>query len=172
MDQVIRALNQGLAAIENAADWIAGIGMVVMMTTITVDGVGRYLAGIPLPGSVEFNELYLIPAVVFLSLARTQRRGGNISLDIVKIRLPTATVRVIDIAQSLVAALLFGVISIMAGILADRRFTMNSVTGGEIAFPTWIGISFVAFGTGLLALRLLLQAFRPLSERDRRQGAL
>lgn len=75
-------LDRGLAWLEKILYLGAALALAAMMLSITADTLGRFLFGRPVAGVYQVNEMYLLPAIVYLSIARAQRRDEHIAVDV------------------------------------------------------------------------------------------
>jgi TRAP-type C4-dicarboxylate transport system permease small subunit len=99
--------------------------------------------------------MYLMPAIVFPSLAIVQRLSHHVNVDLLYRRFPPTMQRIAS-AISLVGS---GSVLSMIGVLAGRRawtaLVNNEVVSGPIAWPVWIGSALLAFGAFLFVLRAI-----------------
>ncbi len=132
---------------------LSAIPVLAMMAVVTIDVAMRYAANAPLAWSYDLVSMYLMPAIVFPSLAYVQRRSHHVNVDLLYRRLPPAGKRAAT-ALSLVAS--GGVMAIIGGLAAMRAETAwvdEEVVSGPIAWPVWIGHALLAFGAALFVLR-------------------
>jgi len=146
-----------MRAIETMLDWIGAACLAVLMLLIVSDGLGRYLFLQPVHGAVEIAEMYLIPAIVFLAMAATQREWGNIRIDILADRLPDWLQRAVNALILAAAGLLLAAIAWGSGSMALELYRAGAVTDGFLPLPTSVGPALVAFGTAAAAVRLAIQ---------------
>jgi len=75
---IFRNFANGISAI---FAYISAVLLFIMLLLGTADVVGRYLFRKPIIGTVEIFEI-LLPAIVLLSLAYTQKNKAHIAIDI------------------------------------------------------------------------------------------
>jgi TRAP-type C4-dicarboxylate transport system permease small subunit len=79
-----------LRRVEDFLHMVAMVILIVMMLLGTADVFGRYFFQHPILGVREITASYLMVGLVWLSVARTERLGGHIGVDIaMKNRSPT-----------------------------------------------------------------------------------
>ncbi len=154
MDRVSRSL----ARLEDGLARIAGGAVLLMMGLITADASARYFFRAPLLGADTVTEMYLMVAVVFLALPRLQRTGGHIRVEFVRDRLPPRIVTLLDSLTLLTAGAVFALVTYKTGLAAWQSLREWRVIAGPVPWPRGPSLALVPLGTGLLTLRLLLQA--------------
>lgn len=154
---MLDTLDRGLERFEKALYVGAALALAVMMVSITADALGRYLFARPIPGVYEINEMYLLTATVYLSIARAQRRDEHIAVDSIYRRMPILARRLSRGVGRALAAAFFAAVAYKTGEMALRQFAMGNMTSGVVQLPGWIGWFLVCLGSGAMTLRLLLQ---------------
>jgi len=152
--KIIEAL---LRRLEAACQAIAAVLILSIMVIVFADVVLRYLFNHPIPWAYDLINLYLMAGLYFLALSYTYAAHAHIGVDILLQRLPVGGVRVAECIACGVAIPFF---ALMAGVGAGRaweNWVNGDVVSGPVAWPTWGGPAFMAFGAGLLVARL---AFR------------
>lgn len=66
--------------LEQALSVLAGVALMAMMFLTSLDVVGRYFFGRPVPGAFELTELLLV-VVIFLAMPSLSWSGGQIETD-------------------------------------------------------------------------------------------
>lgn len=160
-------LDQGLSALERLLYFGAAAAMGLMMVSITVDALGRYLFGAPLKGVYEINEMYLLTATVYLSIARAQRNNEHIAVNTLYDVMPGWAQKSTRIVWRLLAAAVFAAIAYKTGDMALEQFVRGNRTSGVVELPSWIGWFVVALGSSTMTLRLVLQLLLDLAGRYR-----
>jgi TRAP-type C4-dicarboxylate transport system permease small subunit len=134
---------------------LAALPLLVMMGVVTADVMLRYSFNAPLAWSYDLVSMYLMPAIVFPSLAIVQRLSHHVNVDILYRRFSPAMQRLAG-AISLLAS---GTVLSLIGYLASRRAWIallnDEVVSGPISWPVWIGPALLAFGAFLFVLRTL-----------------
>jgi TRAP-type C4-dicarboxylate transport system permease small subunit len=161
-----------LTVVENALMALACVMLVVMLGTMIVDAVGRYLFSRPLAGNFEFVSFFGMVMLCFLALPRTYSLGGHVKLEAFEPLLARAPLRLPMRINALLGAAAFGAITIYAGAESLEKIHARETTIGLIQLPIYI--SFVSFplGCGVLTLRLILEIFAPQQHTHRVEDEL
>lgn len=160
------AIDRVLRVLEAIAMTMAVIAVLVMMGSITVDAIGRYLFNRPLAGQYEFTSLYLMVILTFMGLAHTQAVGGHISVPLFQGLVAKLPWKLGSRLAALCGAIAFGYVTLMAGEDALAKIAARTTTFGAIQFPTYLSYCWMPVGTGLLTLRLLFQTIWPPEPAD------
>ncbi len=131
-----------------------GSGILVVMVLITVaDVIGRKFFNLPVKGSYELGKMLLV-IVVFFNLPYTEMQDGNVSIEILFIRLGQRTQKIV---QSLMYVL-FLVISILFAwqlfVLASDEWS-DGFTTTVLKIPTSPVIFLAALACVLLSFVVL-----------------
>ena len=143
--------------VEDLFVYVGLIGLFLMMLLTTFNAVGRYLFNAPIPGSYEITELYLMPMIVFLVASSLQRKEGNISVRIVYRTLSKTLQTYIDLLSRIITLVLYGIISVTAGLYAWDGYQRGWVTVGVVEFPVYLSWAILSVGFGTFCLRLMFQ---------------
>jgi TRAP-type transport system small permease protein len=155
-----RRASDGVDALAFLFSVLAGLVLFGLMLMIVVDISGRYLFNRPLSGTIGISEI-LMAAAVFLGLAQTQLRGGNIRVEILTTRMPPTLRRVADFINYVAVAALAYFLLRAAIPSAIRSRSVGEVRYGVVDVPVWPGraaIAIGAFALLLVALRILLSS--------------
>lgn len=158
-----RSIEATLSAVDRLFMLIAQVALVVMMLSISVDSLGRYLFSRPLQGSFEFTSLYLMVIVTFLAMPATYARGGHIRLDVARNLLARVPGNLSERLNALLAAAVFGFLAWHSGLEAIGKFAARDTSFGAIQFPLYWSYVWVPLGSAWLALRLALEIVFPRS---------
>lgn len=151
------ALRNLVDRIELLFDRIGKFAILLIMVLTAADAGGRYLFDYSLPGAVDLIENFFMIAAVFLTLARTQALGGNISIDMLRDRFPEALRRLLDVVYLSCAFAAYLAITWVAFRFGAQAMAANRWTTGLTPMP--VGPSWIVLGCGttLLCLRLAIQ---------------
>jgi len=155
---VRRLIENALDLSERAFMAIAAIAVVVMMLSISIDTVGRYLFNRPITGNFEFISLYLMVILGFMAAARTYSLGGHIRLDLLMPRLPRRVGEALERLNALAAGAAFAVFTYSSSEEALDKLVNLHTTFGVIQFPVYLSYAWMPLGAALLTLRLLAVA--------------
>lgn len=163
-------LDTGLGVLERVLFFGAALAMAMMMVSITLDTLGRTFFGTPIKGVYEFNEMYLLTATVYLSIARAQRNNEHITVNtLYDIMWPWAQL-LTRICWRLLTIGVFCAVAYKTGDMALDQFLRANRTSGVVELPSWIGWFLVALGSAVMVLRLILQVIFDLSGRNPQPG--
>ena len=130
--------------------------VIIMMLLTVADVSARYVFAKPFPGTYEIMCL-MLAAVVFLPFAYMQRTGSQITITILRDRLPAKlrdTLNLVWLISSLFGLILLAWQSALATIEAVR---LHDVTIGVIAVPTAPSRGLITLGCSFLSIRLFRQ---------------
>lgn len=147
-------LTRALSGIERFLnDYVAGSILVAMMFLVCCDVVGRYVFNQPIQGTMEITS-FLMVAIVYFSLARTQSIKGHIIIDILTMRLSLRTQLRLALLSNLLGIVLFGLICWQGLLSAADAWKFGEVTEGLIPFPLFPPKAVIPLGCVLFVLRL------------------
>lgn len=142
--------------LEDVLHLIGCLSLVAVVILINADILLRVFANRPVQIQFEMTQLYLMPALATLSLARVFREGGHLALDIV------AEDAIPDILRRLILALsacFFIAVTWMSWRFAYRAFQRDAVDFGVMDWPLGWAYVVVPIGCGALTLRLISETF-------------
>ena len=148
-----------LKKLEDALHVAGCLALVAVAVLINTDILLRLIANRPVQIQFELTELYLMPALATLSLARVFRDGGHLALEFMPERLPGAIGAAIGKLRLLLPAAFFGAVTFMAGKFALNALSHGAVEYGVVDWPLGWAYVVVPIGCGVLTLRLLHDAF-------------
>ncbi|MFC3229899.1 TRAP transporter small permease [Marinibaculum pumilum] len=154
----------GLSAVERglvALGAVSGCATLLMVLLIVPDVFLRKLLSTTVPAAAELSTQLLV-LLVFLGLAGAQTRGDHFTMTAAVERMPRAARRACRLVATLAS---LGFAAIMAWVTAMKAWTAvlrEETTIGVVSLPVWPVRIAIALGFALLALQLLLQAWRAL----------
>lgn len=137
---------------------LSQVAVVIMMLLTTADAISRYFLKQSIIGAYETIELYLMVALVFLSMSFVQKIDGHIRLDILFDRFPKRVQDVLNIVYYVFAAVMFFFIGLKGFNMTLEAFQFNYVAAGLINLPLWLSYIWIPIGSFLFVIRLLLLA--------------
>ena len=161
------AIRRTYLVVEEGLALLGALLIVAMMLVTAIDVALRELFNNPLLGAFEVME-FMMAGVIFLGLAHLQRQGGHIALDFVVARMSPTMQRCFSLFGHLLALSVFLAISWRTGQTAFEAWTVGHHTSGGVRLPTWPGRSAVPIGTGLLCIRLMIDAVTDVKHLVRR----
>ncbi|MBV7410939.1 TRAP transporter small permease [Maritimibacter sp. DP1N21-5] len=122
-----------LATVNKGADWLirlsallGTIGLLVAVTVILVDVVGRFF-GSPLTGAQDMTQMAMV-LIVFGGMALCDKIGGHVNVDLFEGMMPRWLIWAGDFASALIGMIIF------AG----------------IAWTTWTSVQLMRFQLGVI----------------------
>lgn len=136
---------------------IAGIIFVIISLLVMIDVAARLL-GAAVGGMVESSENLLVLAIA-LAFAETQRRNGNISVELFVDLMGPRLRRAADILSKLVCLAIVAVITYGLIYAAAKSISINEYQFSTIgAIPIWPTKVALAIGFALLAAEFVIEA--------------
>lgn len=124
--------------------WVA----LILMGLTFIDVWARLFFSRPVPAAYEISEAVIIPALVYLSMAR----GNHITVDWVIERLSGRSLLMVEIIRHLISIVFTSLIFMGAVMAARGAFAQNLTSEAVVAFPVWPSYWVVAAGLGCLML--------------------
>lgn len=150
--------------IENASSVVANVSMMLMMVLITFGAFSRYVLNAPIVGANQFTELYLMPLLVFGTVALLRREGGNINVDLIRGRFTEGGDTIVSLLTNLGLLVVFVPIGYLTyGQAVSRLLQGATVSAGTgLQFPTGFSWLIVFIGVALFCVRIVLDTGRDL----------
>ncbi len=153
-----------LGSVIDATTIVAGIAVVLMMSHIAVDVVAKYIFGVPMPGTITVVSNYYMVLVAFLPLAFTERRNGQISVEVLTTMFPARTQRGLNVFAMVFCALVFAALAWQGWIEAGRAQDVGTFEIEQNRkLITWPARYLLPIGCGLITLTLLLKIWIALT---------
>lgn len=149
-----------LERLERVADSVAAVCLLLMMVTISVDALGRFM-GSPLQGAYEFSELYLMVIVAFLPLARSMVTGGQVRMELLVPILERIPGRLVYRATMLVTLCAFILLLWVTAPEALRKFAARETSFGLVQWPLYLSYVWLPVGIAILCARIVAEIIRP-----------
>ncbi|MFH1950386.1 MAG: TRAP transporter small permease [Pseudomonadota bacterium] len=142
-------------------------GLLALMLFLgTSDVIGRYLLNRPIIGTLETFEI-LLPAMVLLSLAYTQREKAHVTVDILFSHLPRRPRAILGIVTTCWAIGLFAVL-VWQGILQILLYHETEMVITNIKVPMFLPRILVPIGGLAICLVLIADLLRFIAEAKKR----
>lgn len=178
-DSAVSRWDRRLFAFENGLTLAAGLLILAVMLLSVANILGRKLFDLPVPGFVDWM-VQAVPLIAFLGLAGCQRVGGHIRMDILVGQLRGRALWLFELVSVVLMLALVVVLAWGAWLHFGRSFDWAAPMFSrdstiDINLPTWPVKIAVPLMLGLLAIRLVLQAWaysRALVSGDERPVAV
>jgi TRAP-type transport system small permease protein len=140
--------------------------LLAMLFLSTTDILGRYLFNRPITGALEVLEI-LLPAMVLLSLAYTQKEKAHVTVDIVFSHLPRRSRAVLGLLTTFWAFVLFAVI-VWRGIMQVLLYHQTRMVITNISVPVFLPRMLVPIGAFAVCLVLAVDFIHFLDQLRRK----
>jgi TRAP-type C4-dicarboxylate transport system permease small subunit len=150
-----------IAAIGKAEALLAAIASVVLfavMAIVASDVAMRYVFNHPFGWSYDLVSLYFTLVLFYFCLSRAFSGHAHVGVDILHYYVSARTRRVFALLTCVISAPLFATIAAVTFERAVNAYARHDIIEGAIEWPTWAYIALAPLGTGLLTLRLLIDA--------------
>lgn len=154
MNHLLAVMDGALAKLEWVGIALAAIAFAAMMSVTVIDVFGRYALNAPLTWSFDLMTGYLLVAGFFLAISAAQASRQHISIDLFARMMPRRLRAALLMPAFALAVVFIVIVAWSAGIALVEAWRGNLVMDGIIPWPSWPTHLLVAFGAGLLALRL------------------
>lgn len=152
-------MNTVIRRLERAGMAMAGLFVILIMLIISYDGLSRYVLGAPLSWAFDVVTNYLMIGAAYFALSGTFQRGDHLRIDLLHSKMPPQLRAAVDIAGSLLGALLFAAIAYGAAMHAIEAFERKEFLPGVIMWPVWLSYVPIPIGAALLTLRLVHHSY-------------
>lgn len=146
-----------LLQIESSLNLAGGFVIFALVLLATANILGRWLLSMPVSGYIDWVE-QAMAFFAFLGLAYTQREGGHIRMDIVIGRLRRRWLWFAELLSVLLMLTITLLLMYGSWLHFLRAWSIGD-SSMDIQLPTWPAKLVVPVAFGVLALRLLLQAW-------------
>jgi TRAP-type C4-dicarboxylate transport system permease small subunit len=147
-------------------NWIAGVGLIVMLLLVIGDIVGIKALAQPIPGGIEIVA-FLGVVVIGFAIAWTQVLHGHIQVDIIVMKLPPRAKAAVDILISILGIAFFVVLAWQTWVYGQTMLSTGEVSMTKrIPFYPFIwGLAFCYLVTVLVLVIDLCKAILKVGKR-------
>lgn len=142
--------------IESRIADLAPLSLLAMMGIVTTDVVMRYALSSPLSWSYDLVSMYLMPAIIFSSMAIVQRRRHHVNVNLLYLRLSVPVQRVADMISVIGSGGVLALVAFFSGRRAWTAYVNHEVVSGLFEWPTWIGPALLTLGSILFIFRVIV----------------
>ncbi|OPY71878.1 MAG: 2,3-diketo-L-gulonate TRAP transporter small permease protein YiaM [Syntrophorhabdus sp. PtaU1.Bin058] len=133
----------------------SGIVLLGILALMSGEVIFRYFFNKPILGTVEISS-YLLVIFCFTGIAFTQSQRGHINIELVTLRFPEGTQRMLRIITLILSLTTFMIITWQMAAAFWKSWEMQEVRWGALPLPVWPVKFMIAFGSLSLCLQLLL----------------
>lgn len=133
----------------------AGLTLIVMIFSTTIDTTLRYLFTRPIPGVFELNEVILV-VCVFMGLAWTQTQRGHIRVVLVLRRLPPRWVVTVDLIVWVLCLAFILTLGVQSFKEAWHSYHIREFRWGSVQMPIWWAKALVPIGLWMMGIQLII----------------
>lgn len=152
-----------LLRIEVLLSAFSALSLLFIMLAISADAFSRYFLNAPIQGTLEVVGRYLMVAAYFFILSLSYTGNAQIRVDFLIRNFPKRIAHLVEMLVCMSTTILFGLIGWLAATEAIDSFLKGEITSGSIGFIIWPSTAFVAVGSTLLVLRMIVDAIRHLN---------
>ena len=156
---VTRVVDSSVAVVENAALWLAGLTIAVMMVITAISVVGGKLFGQPIPDDARIQGLLMV-ATIALPLAFVHRRDGHISVTITTNWLPPRILALLRLIGNVFGFVFFAIIWWSVTSEVAPNFRDDAVYDGVLELPYWPMKAVFSLAVFAFLLRLVFAMMR------------
>ena len=137
------------------------IAIILMMLLVTADITGRKLFDMPIPGSLELIEDYLMIALVYLAISYVYIEGGHVRVTLFRRFIPESIKTPIDVVLSIISLMFFLILTVRGWMTTVRAFKFGELSSSILAYPLAPAYFILTLGSALLCLRILETVISP-----------
>lgn len=160
---LLSKLDRALLPIERFGALLSGLAIFSLMFLAAYSVIGRKFFGAPLAGYVDYIEAAM-PIIAIMGVSYVQRDGTHVRMDMLVSALKGRVLWFFELVSVLLILLLIVALTWGAWEHFDRSFDCTRPwcsrdSSIDISLPIWPSKLVVPIAFGILALRLLLQAW-------------
>ena len=160
---ILSKLDRALLPLERFCALLSGLAIFSLMFLAAYSVIGRKFFGSPLAGYVDYIEAAM-PVIAIMGISYVQRDGAHIRMDMLVSKLSGRLLWLFELISVLLMLLLIVALTSGAWDHFDRSFDCarpwcSRDSSIDIGLPIWPSKLVVPVAFGVLALRLILQAW-------------
>lgn len=143
----------------------AGVIVVVTMTLVAADAIGRYFFSSPIGFQYNLTTQYLMPVILLLPLSWAFQEGAFIKLDVLESVMPERLTAAVNAIALALTALVFALITVYSAIHTYEAWVEGDIVmGAEVDWPVYLALIWIPIACSVLTLRLVANAFRSVRQ--------
>ncbi|WP_109466927.1 TRAP transporter small permease subunit [Albibacillus kandeliae] len=153
-----------MSFIAGAATCFSWLAAVLMLFQVSLDILGKFLFGTPVPGTAEVVASYYMIALVFMALPLIEKRQDAIVVDLLYERFGPRLQRVCRIAALVFTLVFYLAFAWITFGIAMKSMAIREVIIGSREFLVWPSRFFLPAGCVLAAVVVILRQFVPVED--------
>lgn len=146
--------------LSNVGAVLGAAGVVLVVTNIVIDVIGRLVFHAPFPGTIEYTTYWWMPTLALLSFAFTEKMQEHIKVTILLDALPLRFRQIVEGVFGLLATALIAALAYYAWHDAMRGYNFQETTASSPPVAVWPFRFVAVLGMALLALQSAATTFR------------
>lgn len=153
-------VNKVVGWIEHVLSWVSMFFLGTLTIFVTADVVMRYAFNAPILGADDLSQDYLLPIVIWPSVAFVFSSGFQVRVTVLTQRLPTTVQRYLEVGMDLLGLLLYVAITIAGWQQFQQAVVQGERASNILQYPMAPAYFLVPLGAGLLCIRLIVDILR------------
>ena len=149
---IVQKIVNGSASIGNALSWVSSVSVLIMITIVFANVIGRYFFRSPIIGTSEIVETLLAILGAF-AMFYTATRRAHIRIDLFLEKFSAPVRKVLDVISSLTGAVTWAVIAYQVFQYGYDKFNIGEVS---IVLHIPVGPFVILLSAGLFLYSLVL----------------
>ena len=133
-DKALKIIDTTIDRISDVLAFIAGILLVYIVVTITIDVIARYFFNNPLPYTLDISEI-LLHFITFLTAAWVMKRDGHVRMDFVLALLPEKQQQLLLFISSIVSSIICIILCWYGGVVTWDLYSERIIQGVMLELP-------------------------------------
>lgn len=140
--------------------WASRISLWVLLLLMIAQVVARYFFNQPFSEVLVLTEAFLMPALVFFSLATVQRHDEHVRVDLVYMHFRGPVKQLADVLICGISAIYWALIAIGGTQEALFSWQMGYEISKDFPLPIATALAIVPIGAAILSLRLVVDVLK------------
>jgi len=142
--------------------WLVAGLLAVILFLVSMDSIGRYFLGSPIPGTLELSESVIV-MIIFLTATYCEMTSKHIRVTFILNMLPPWARDAVSKVTSAISIGYFAVLCWQSWKIAWYALSIKETSWGSYPIPLYPAKFSVAIGSGIMCLYLILRLFPSLS---------
>ena len=146
--KIVRWLSKGCA-------WLVSGLLCIVLFMVSIDSIGRYFFGSPIPGTLELSESVIV-MIIFLTIPFCEMTSGHIRVTFIIDKMPEKSRMWLNNTINILAIVYFSLLCWRSWLIAWYSWSIRETSWGSYPIPLYPAKLSVSIGSGLMAIYLLL----------------